>query len=77
MSIPPFLHFELCYYAALEYCIDHRLEVFEPGAGGDNFKLVRGFLPFAVSSMHLFHSEVLQRNVDAFLAEERNYHEVL
>ena len=36
------LHFDVCYYAAIEHCIAHGLARFEPGAGGD-YKQLRGF----------------------------------
>ncbi len=45
------LHFELCYYTGIEYCIKHRLRRFEPGAQGEH-KLARGFLPQKTWSSH-------------------------
>jgi len=48
-----FLHFEVCYYQAIEYCIEHGLEVFEPGHGGGH-KYKRGFLPQTTCSTHWF-----------------------
>jgi predicted N-acyltransferase len=45
------LHFELCYYRGIEYCIRERLARFEPGTQGEH-KLLRGFLPTPVWSMH-------------------------
>ncbi len=47
------LHFETCYYQGIEYCLDNRLDVFEPGAGGGH-KLQRGFLPVDVYTCHWF-----------------------
>ncbi len=47
----PSLHFELCYYRGLEYCIKHGLRYFEPGAQGEH-KISRGFLPAATWSAH-------------------------
>jgi predicted N-acyltransferase len=38
------LHFETCYYQGIEYCIENRLGLFEPGAQGEH-KISRGFLP--------------------------------
>ena len=38
------LHFETCYYQGIEYCIENRLTLFEPGAQGEH-KISRGFLP--------------------------------
>ena len=45
------LHFELCYYQGIEYCIEHALEWFDPGAQGEH-KLARGFLPVRTRSLH-------------------------
>jgi uncharacterized protein len=45
------LHFELCYYRGIEYCIRERLARFEPGTQGEH-KLMRGFLPTPVWSSH-------------------------
>ncbi len=50
------LHFEVCSYFAIEDAIRRGLDVFEAGAGGEQHKLVRGFLPAATHSAHLlFH----------------------
>ncbi len=45
------LHFELCYHRGVEYCIREGLARFEPGTQGEH-KLLRGFLPTPVWSMH-------------------------
>lgn len=45
------LHFELCYYQGLEYCINNNLQRFEPGAQGEH-KIYRGFLPSKTWSAH-------------------------
>ena len=47
----PCLHFETCYYQALEFCIEEKIAVFEGGAQGEH-KLARGFLPVRVHSRH-------------------------
>lgn len=67
----PNLHFELCYYQTIEYCIQHGLEYMEPGAGGGDFKLVRGFGPYIVHSVHWFTSPILKEAVGQFLIQER------
>jgi len=64
------LHFNVCYYAAIEYCIRHGLRRFEPGAGGD-FKLLRGFDAVATESMHWLDDPRLSEAVRKFLAAER------
>ncbi len=45
------LHFELCFYQGIAYCLREGLQCFEPGAGGEH-KIARGFTPTVVSSMH-------------------------
>ncbi len=45
------LHFELCYYQGIDYCIREGLARFEPGAGGEH-KIARGFEPTPVTTMH-------------------------
>jgi len=57
----PGLHFEACYYQGIDYCIRHKLTLFEPGAQGEH-KLARGFLP---SKTHSFHHIVDSRFRDA------------
>jgi hypothetical protein len=47
----PLLHFECCYYQAIEYAIAHRLQAFEGGAQGEH-KLYRGLLPVETHSAH-------------------------
>ena len=45
------LHFELCYYQGIEYCIAQNLQVFDAGAQGEH-KLIRGFEPVETYSVH-------------------------
>jgi hypothetical protein len=45
------LHFELCYYTGIEYCINNKLKFFEPGAQGEH-KIARGFLATRTQSSH-------------------------
>ena len=47
----PFLHFELCYYQAIEFAIAHKLARVEAGAQGEH-KLARGYLPVTTHSAH-------------------------
>lgn len=49
----PFLHFELCYYRAIEYAIANRLTRVEAGAGGEH-KIARGYDPARTYSLHWF-----------------------
>ena len=46
------LHFETCYWSAIEYCIRNGLKRIEPGAGGGDYKWARGFDPVLVHSVH-------------------------
>jgi len=45
------LHFELCYYQGIEFCIEHKLKMFNPGAQGEH-KIQRGFEPVLTHSYH-------------------------
>jgi predicted N-acyltransferase len=45
------LHFEACYYQGIEYCIDKKLQRFEPGTQGEH-KVPRGFIPTLTHSAH-------------------------
>jgi predicted N-acyltransferase len=45
------LHFELCFYQGIAYCLREGLQRFEPGAGGEH-KIARGFTPTVVHSAH-------------------------
>jgi uncharacterized protein len=64
------LHFNVCYYAAIDHCIRHAMVRFEPGAGGD-FKRLRGFDPQPTMSMHFFANARLAAAVSRFLERER------
>lgn len=47
----PYLHFELCYYQGIDYCIENNISLFEAGAQGEH-KLLRGFKPVIIKSAH-------------------------
>jgi predicted N-acyltransferase len=66
----PFLHFELCYYQAIEWAIDHGLARVEAGAQGQH-KIARGYLPSAVYSAHYIADPALANAVERFLEAER------
>ena len=66
----PFLHFELCYYQAIEWAIDHGLARVEAGAQGQQ-NIARGYLPTAVYSAHHIVDPGLRHAVARFLEEER------
>jgi len=66
----PFLHFETCYYQAIDFAIARGLKRVEAGAQGEH-KLLRGYLPVTTYSAHLIAHKGLARAVDDFLAAER------
>jgi len=66
-----YLHFELCYYQAIDYCIQHKLEIFEAGAGGDH-KFMRGFEPTKTYSSHWFVHEGLHNAIADYCEQERD-----
>ena len=68
----PFLHFELCYYQAIQYAIEHKLARVEAGAQGEH-KLSRGYLPTTTYSAHYIVDPGLRRAIDDFLERERAY----
>jgi predicted N-acyltransferase len=63
------LHFEACYYQGLEYCIEHGLERFEPGAQGEH-KVARGFLPTPTGSAHWIADPMFRDAIGRFVALE-------
>jgi predicted N-acyltransferase len=65
-----FLHFNVCYYQGIEECIQRRLRVFEPGAGGEH-KVPRGFEPTITHSVHHLADRRLDRAIRDFVARER------
>ena len=68
----PFLRFELCYYQAIDYAIQHKLKRVEAGAQGEH-KLARGYMPHATYSAHFIANPGLRRAVADYLARERAY----
>lgn len=68
----PFLHFEVCYYQAIDYAIRHGLKRVEAGAQGEH-KLARGYKPVTTYSAHFIADRGLRRAVDDYLARERSY----
>ncbi len=66
----PFLHFELCYYRAIDFAIEHGLQRVEAGAQGEH-KIQRGYLPKPTYSAHWIAHPGLRRAVARFVEEER------
>ena len=67
----PVLHFETCYYQALEFCIEEKIKVFEGGAQGEH-KLSRGFLPVKTQSAHWLAHPQFADAVERFLEREQS-----
>jgi predicted N-acyltransferase len=68
----PFLHFEVCYYQAIDYAIEHDLKVVEAGAQGAH-KLARGYRPIPTYSAHYIANSSFRRAVADYLQREREY----
>ncbi len=65
------LHFNVCYYAAIDFCIERGIQRFEPGAGGD-YKYLRGFDATPTWSLHYLSDVRLADAVSRFLDSERS-----
>jgi predicted N-acyltransferase len=65
----PGLHFEACYYQAIEFCIARGIRTFEGGAQGEH-KLARGFLPVTTTSAHWLAHPQFARAVEDYLQQE-------
>ena len=68
----PFLHFELCYYQAIQFAIESKLARVEAGAQGEH-KISRGYLPITTYSAHYIVDPGLRRAIEDFLERERAY----
>jgi predicted N-acyltransferase len=68
----PFLHFELCYYQAIEFAIARKLARVEAGAQGEH-KLARGYMPCTTHSAHYIADPALRRAIADYLKRERAY----
>lgn len=66
----PGLHFELCYYQGIEYCIEHGRARFEPGAQGEH-KLARGFDPVRTVSAHWVRDSAFRAPIADWCRRER------
>lgn len=63
------LHFEACYYQGIEYCIENKLSLFEPGAQGEH-KISRGFLPSYTWSAHQIGNQQFSEAIARYLLQE-------
>ncbi|SEC01770.1 hypothetical protein SAMN05519104_0577 [Rhizobiales bacterium GAS188] len=71
----PFLHFEVCYYQAIQFAVERKLGRVEAGAQGEH-KLARGYVPVETYSAHLFADPRLGRAVADYLENERMHVEM-
>ena len=67
----PFLHFELCYYQAINFAIENKIQTVEAGAQGEH-KLQRGYMPKKTWSAHWIKDEKFSKAIENFLNEEKN-----
>ncbi len=68
----PFLHFEVCYYQAIDFAIQRGLKIVEAGAQGEH-KLARGYLPQTTYSAHYIADPGLRHAIADYLKRERAY----
>ena len=64
------LHFELCYYQGIEFCIENKLLKFDPGAQGEH-KIARGFEPTETRSLHWIAARPFQQPIADFVEREQ------
>jgi predicted N-acyltransferase len=64
------LHFELCYYQAIDFAIEQGFKLFEAGAQGEH-KLARGFLPTLTYSAHKIRDPAFRRAIGEYIESEK------
>ena len=64
-----FLHFELCYYQAIEYAIKNKIKTVEAGAQGTH-KISRGYKPTFTYSAHFFQNQQIHSIISEFIEKE-------
>lgn len=70
------LHFEVCYYQGIKYCIEQKLPLFEAGAQGEH-KFQRGFLPTLTYSAHQINHPGLRHAITEFVDREKKQLELV
>lgn len=68
----PGLHFELCFYQGITYCLARGLTCFEPGAGGEH-KIARGFAPTTVACLHWIRDQKMRALIARHLKEQQHW----
>jgi predicted N-acyltransferase len=66
------LHFELCYYQGIEFCIQNKLKKFNPGTQGEH-KIPRGFEPILTHSYHWIKHPVFKEAIKNFCQQEQQH----
>ena len=66
------LHYELCYYQAIDYALEKGLKKIEAGAQGEH-KLGRGYLPNYVYSLHWFQNQIFSQAIKDYLCKETDF----
>lgn len=66
------LHFELCYYQGIEFCLTNKLKMFEAGAQGEH-KIARGFRPVRTYSAHKIKHPAFQEAILNFIQSEKDH----
>ncbi len=69
-EVVPNLHFELCYYQGIEFCIKRKLSVFEAGAQGEH-KIARGFRPVKTYSAHKLKHPKFHEAINEYAINEK------
>ena len=65
----PYLHFELCYYQAIDYAIANNIQIVEAGAQGEH-KLQRGYMPEKTWSLHWIKDQEFSKAINKYLDQE-------
>jgi hypothetical protein len=65
----PFLHFELCYYQAIEYAIENKIKIVEAGAQGHH-KIQRGYVATSTYSSHYIQNSSFDKAIRSFVKME-------
>ena len=69
------LHFELCYYQGIEFCIEQKLEKFNPGTQGEH-KISRGFEPVLTHSYHWIKHPSFKQPIKEFCQQEQKHMQI-
>ena len=67
----PYLHFELCYYQAIDFAIKHKIKIVEAGAQGEH-KLQRGYMPEKTWSLHWIKDQQFSQAINQYLDQEKD-----